>query len=54
MRLLSQFCDYVYDNGFIYYLDYDLIAQSFQKPDGEKLIDEFVAIVRAQAGGNVK
>jgi CRISPR-associated protein Csm5 len=52
---LSQFCDYVYDNGFIYYLDYDLIAQKLsKKPDGEKLIDEFVAIVRAQAGGNVQ
>ncbi len=54
-EILSQFCDYVYDKGFIYYLDYDLIAQELLKmPDGEKLIDEFVAIVRAQAGGSVQ
>jgi CRISPR-associated protein Csm5 len=54
-EILSQFCDYVYDKGFIYYLDYDLIAQELAKmPEGDRLIDEFVAIVRTQAGGNVQ
>jgi len=52
---LSQFSDYVYDNGFIYYLDYDLIALELSKmPDSDNLIDEFVAIVRNQAGGSVR
>jgi len=45
----------VYDNGFIYYLDYDLIALELSKmPDSDNLIDEFVAIVRNQAGGSVR
>jgi len=52
---LSQFCDYIYDNGFVYYLDFDLIAQELSKlPAGDRLIDEFVAIVRNQAGKSVK
>jgi len=52
---LSQFCDYVYDDGFIYYLDHDLIALELSKrPDGDRLMDEFVATVRNQAGANVQ
>jgi len=54
-EILSQFCDYVYDSGFIYYLDYDQIALELSKmPDGDKLIDEFVANVRNQSGGSVR
>lgn len=52
---LSQFCDYVYDGGFVYYLDYDLISQELSKmPNGDELIDEFVSLVRNQAGGSVR
>jgi len=54
-EILSQFCDYVYDKGVVYYLDHDLIIEELSKrPDSEKLINEFVAVVRTQAGGSIQ
>lgn len=30
-EVLSQFSDYVYDNGFVYYLDHDLLFRELAK-----------------------
>ncbi|NLZ53009.1 MAG: type III-A CRISPR-associated RAMP protein Csm5, partial [Thermoanaerobacteraceae bacterium] len=54
-EIISQFCDYVYDSGVVYYLNHDLIVNELSKrPGSEKLIDEFVAVVRTQAGGSIQ
>jgi CRISPR/Cas system CSM-associated protein Csm5 (group 7 of RAMP superfamily) len=54
-EVLSQFSDYVYDNGFVYYLDHDsLLRELTRKPNSEEMIDEFVMIVQNQAKGSFK
>ena len=53
--VLSQFSDYVYDNGFVYYLDHDLLLQELAKKyDCDEMIDQFVIIVQNQAKGNMQ
>ena len=52
-EVLSQFSDYVYDNGFVYYLDHDLLFRELaKKPECDEIIDQFVMIVQKQARGN--
>ncbi len=54
-EVLSQFSDYVYDNGFVYYLDHDLLFRELaKKPECDEIIDQFVMIVQKQARGNVQ
>lgn len=53
--VLSQFSDYVYDNGFVYYLDHDRLLQELAtKPNCDEMIDQFVMIVQNQAKGNTQ
>lgn len=52
-QVLSQFTDYVYDDGVIYYLNHDLLAQELMaRPNGDRLMDEYVRVVQSQARGN--
>jgi CRISPR/Cas system CSM-associated protein Csm5 (group 7 of RAMP superfamily) len=54
-EVLSQFSDYVYDEGFVYILDHDaLIQEIIRGKNGEAILDEFVNIVQSQAKGNTK
>jgi CRISPR-associated protein Csm5 len=54
-NVLSQFSDYVYDNGFVYYLDHDRLLQELAtKPNCDEMIDQFVMIVQNQATGNTQ
>jgi len=53
-EILSQYSDYVYDNGFIYYLDHDLLIKELTKrPNGDDLLDRFIMIVKNQAKGSL-
>ena len=53
-ELLSQFSDYVYDSGNVYYLDHDSLFRALsEQPMGDELIDSFLSVVFAQAGGNM-
>lgn len=54
-EVLSQFSDYVYEDGYVYYLDHDmLLNELLKKPNSEEMIDKFVLIVKNQAKGNLK
>ncbi|NLK93089.1 MAG: type III-A CRISPR-associated RAMP protein Csm5 [Bacteroidales bacterium] len=54
-EILSQFSDYVYDDGFVYILDHELLIKKLMRgKNGEKKIDEFVKIVQNQAKGNIR
>jgi CRISPR/Cas system CSM-associated protein Csm5 (group 7 of RAMP superfamily) len=54
-EVLSQFSDYVYEDGFIYYLGHNLLLKEIsKKPNSEEIIDKFVFIVQNQAKGNLK
>ena len=54
-EVLSQFSDYVYEDGFVYYLDHDLMLKELlDKSNSEETIDKFVLIVKKQAKGNQK
>lgn len=53
-ELLSPYSDYIYDKGYVYYIDHDLLLKELsQKPDNQRLIDEFVKVVQSQAKSNV-
>lgn len=53
--VFSQFSDYVYDDGFVYYLDHDrLLHELATKPNCDEMIDQFVMIVQNQAKGNTQ
>ena len=53
--VLSQFSDYIYDSGFIYYIDHDMLLKELaKKPNCEEMIDRFVMIVQNQAKGNTQ
>jgi len=42
-EILSQYSDYVYDNGFIYYIDHELLINELaKKPNSEELLDRFI------------
>jgi CRISPR-associated protein Csm5 len=46
-EVLSQFSDYVYEDGFVYYLDHDLMLKELlDKSNSEETIDKFVLIVK--------
>jgi len=52
-EVLSPYSDYVYDKGYVYYLDHDsLLEQINKRPNGQRLIDEFVNVVKGQAKSN--
>jgi len=49
-EILSQYSDYVYDNGFVYYIDHELLINELaKKPNSEDLLDRFISIVKSQA-----
>lgn len=52
--ILSPYGDYIKENNSIYYLDYKKIETYLQELDNqEKIIDEFVEIIKMQAAGNM-
>ncbi|HHV71624.1 MAG TPA: type III-A CRISPR-associated RAMP protein Csm5 [Clostridia bacterium] len=52
-EIASQFSDYVYDGGFVYYLNHDLLLRELgEKPKSEEIIEEFVKVVQSQAKGS--
>lgn len=52
---ISSYSDYIYDNGYVYYIDFDILEEYFMKQDNiDGLIDGFVDIVRKQANTNKK
>jgi CRISPR-associated protein Csm5 len=52
-EILSQFCDYIYDNGYVYYLEHEAIMEGLaKKPNCDNLIDGFIEVVKKQASGN--
>lgn len=52
---LSQFSDYIYDKGNVYFIDHDaLVRELSQRPNGQRIIDEFVKVVQSQAKGNAR
>ena len=54
-EVLSQFSDYVYDEGFVYVIDHEsLIQELMQGQNGEERLDDFVNIVQNQARGNTR
>lgn len=54
-ELLSPYSDYIYEKGYVYYIDYDFLLEELsQKADSLGLMDEFVAIVRSQASSNIR
>lgn len=54
-EVLSPYTDYIYDKGYVYYIDHDsLFWELNQKSDSQKLVDDFVKIVRSQAKGSSK
>ncbi len=54
-EVLSQFSDYVYDNGFVYYLDHEsLLRELWKKPNSEEMIELFLMIIKNQAQGSLK
>lgn len=53
--IFSPYSDYIYDNGYVYYIDHDLlIKELWKKENSEELIDQFVQVVNNQAKGNLQ
>lgn len=52
-EIISPFCDYIYDSYNVYFIDHHKLEHDvFAKTDSEKVIDDFINIVRSQASGN--
>jgi len=53
--VLFQFSDYIYHQGYVYYLNREALFRDLSNgPGGDRLVDSYVNIVFAQAGSNVR
>ena len=51
--ILSPYGDYVFKDGYIYYIDLDKISEEiYSRPDAEEIVDSFVEIIKTTADSN--
>lgn len=47
---LTAYVDYIYDDGYLYYIDYDKLGKRIASlPDSQEVMDNFVKVVRKQS-----
>ncbi len=54
-EILSPYTDYVYKDGIIYHIDHNILEGYFATHiDGEKIMEDFINIIKNQAKGNMQ
>jgi CRISPR type III-A-associated RAMP protein Csm5 len=52
---ITSYNDYIYDDGYVYYIDYDALEEYIMKQNNiDEIIDDFVNTVKIQASNNKK